>query len=448
MNRIPLPIRLAMGFAAVIGLLLGTLGLIQHITLEAHLDQTIAVGLRADSDSVEAALARGDEGIAQTLAESGIAAQVLDARGKVIAGTPGLKEATLILPTPPSQERIVERRSVAGLGDVRLLARGRVIRGAPRTLVTVRRLAERDDALAGLTRLLAITIPVAIALVGLCGYLLARRALRPIERMRARAAAITGTDQLTRLPVPAANDEVRWLGETLNGLLERIGSARTHELAFISDASHELRTPLTNLKMELELALRGERSRGELRTALVNASRDADALHQLAEDLLTIARSDEGGLPVRPEEMSVDELLSGVQSRFQSRASEDRRTIEVTPPGALRVRVDPIRAEQALANLVENALRHGTGPIRLEADSSTDGAVSLHVLDRGAGLPDGFADRAFDRFTRANAPRSGPGAGLGLPIVRMIARAHGGDAGLSPREGGGLDAWLRLPAWT
>jgi signal transduction histidine kinase len=273
------------------------------------------------------------------------------------------------------------------------------------------------------------------------------------------------------LPVPQTGDEVERLGETLNAMLARLETALERERDFVADAGHELRTPLALLRTELELALREGRTAEELRAALASAVEESDRLEQLAEDLLVLARADEGRLPVRPERLDVAELLATTARRFDVRAAEAGRELRVVgaePAAAggelhvvdadravadaaaprhadgLAVHADRLRAEQALANLVDNALRHGDGPVELRAEPAGDG-VRLHVLDRGPGFDPALNGHAFERFTRGDRARSRGGTGLGLAIVDAIARSHGGSAGAAPRDGGGADAWIELP---
>jgi two-component system OmpR family sensor kinase len=189
--------------------------------------------------------------------------------------------------------------------------------------------------------------------------------------------------------------------------------------------------------------LRRPRTHDELEDAVRSAAQETNRLSQLAEDLLLIARADQGALPIRPEHVVVDDVLSVVADRFARPARERGRKIEVREAGAL-VDADPMRVEQALANLVENALSHGSGTIDLFA-LERDDVVELHVADAGPGFPDRFLDRAFDRFSRADEARSGGGSGLGLSIVALIAEAHGGSTGAANRPEGGADVWLSLP---
>ena len=265
--------------------------------------------------------------------------------------------------------------------------------------------------------------------------------------MRRRAAAISAQTPGERLPVPPTKDEIERLGETLNEMLARLEEGLQREREFVADAGHELRTPLALLRTELELALRQGTSIDELREALARSIDETDRLAQLSEDLLLIARTDQGRFPLRSEPLEASQLLGAVATRFAWRADEARRTLSVEAPDELPLVGDRLRLEQAIGNLVDNALRYGDGPIRLTA-SSTNGRVGLHVSDEGAGFPPDFVGRAFERFARVDSARARGGAGLGLSIVRAIAEAHGGSAEAANRRPRGAEVWLTLPATT
>src|SRR5258708_2343509 len=221
------------------------------------------------------------------------------------------------------------------------------------------------------------------------------------------------------LPVPRARDEISRLAVTLNHMLERLHLAIEHERRFVADASHELRTPVALLRTELELALRRPRSEEELKRALRSALEETERLSRLADDLLLLARAEQGPMPVRRERVELDPLLETVARRFLARGAEAGRAVRAEP-SSLSVDADPTRIRQALDNLVDNALTYGAGEVTLLARE--DGSsVELHVVDRGAGFHDAFLGRAFDRFSRADEARGRGGAGLGLSIVELIA---------------------------
>ncbi|MGH3342444.1 MAG: sensor histidine kinase, partial [Carbonactinosporaceae bacterium] len=302
-------------------------------------------------------------------------------------------------------------------------------------------LEDRDEALAGLIASFAVGGPAAVLLASGIGYLLATAGLAPVEAMRRRAREVSLTDDGDRLPLPAARDEVRRLGETLNEMLDRLRRTFEHERRFVADASHELRTPVAVLKTELEGALRTGDYGPQVREALVAAVEECDQLAQLAEDLLVIARSAEGRLPVRPEVMGVRSLLEGVRERFADRAGQHGRAIRIEAANDLALRADPLRMRQALGNLLDNALRHGEGEIVL-GGASASGGVQIEVSDRGPGFDPDISARAFERFARGDLARTRGGTGLGLAIVATIAEAHGGWAALVPGPGATVKMWL------
>jgi signal transduction histidine kinase len=257
--------------------------------------------------------------------------------------------------------------------------------------------------------------------------------------MRRRATFISAETTGQRLPVPQTGDELQRLAETLNEMLGRLELALERERGFVADAGHELRTPLTLLRTELELALRQASSPDELRSSMENAVREVDRMSLLAEDLLLIAQSDRDGLPLRLESVDVGGLFASLLNRFGAA----NNLVSDVGEGIV-VRGDRMRLEQALGNLVDNALRYGAGTIELSAIAA-DGVVELHVRDEGPGFPPEFLGDAFERFTRADAARGGGGAGLGLSIVSVIATAHGGTAHAENSSPRGADVWIELP---
>jgi signal transduction histidine kinase len=298
----------------------------------------------------------------------------------------------------------------------------------------------RAETLASLRRAFLIGGPIALLLTSLGGYLLAGASLRPIEAMRRRAAEISTSSLHERLPVTTATDEVARLGNTLNGMLARIEDGLARERRFVADASHELRTPLAMLKAELDLALRRARSTEELERSIRSAAEETDRLARIADDLLLLARAEQGRLP---EPTDLVDVLQAVGERFGGRAETEGWALTIQAGDTPVANVDRLRLEQALGNMVDNAFRYGRGPIVLTA-AIRDSTVELHVLDEGAGFPASFRELAFERFSRAAKPTM-DGSGLGLAIVETIARAHDGEANAANRPGGGADVWISLP---
>jgi two-component system, OmpR family, sensor kinase len=455
LSRVPIRLRVTLAFTAAMALVLVAVGFFLYFRLEARLDESIDNGLRSRAGEVSA-LARTPE---RTLGGSHNAsliepnesfAQVLTTAGRVVDSTPQLGDRRVLsrpeLAQAAASPTFFERAGLPGIdANARLLAVP-IDTPAGKLIVAVgSSLGDRNDALDGLAALFLIGGPAVLLLASLAGYLATAAALRPVEEMRQRAAAISAREPEERLPIPPAKDQLQRLGLTLNEMLVRIDATLERERRFVDDASHELRTPLTLHKTELELALRHGESEEELRAAIASGLEEIDRLVQLSEDLLVVARSEDGRLALALEQLSVTDLLTTVAERFGVRASESGRPLAVDGEAGLVVDGDRLRLEQALTSMVDNALRHGEGGVRIWA-AADRGRVKLHVSDRGGGFPPEFAPRAFERFSRADAARGQGGTGLGLAIVETIALAHGGRAGAANEPAGGADVWIEIPA--
>ena len=451
-GRLPIRVRLTLAFALVIALVFALIGGALFLRFRDELDQQINQNLRSRAADVTALVSEADSGLAQS-GRSPLArraesfAQIIDRRGRVLDATTHVQGGALLsgtrLRAARSHTIIVERR--VGSEPSRLLATPARAQDQLLVVVVGSSLGGRDAALGRLGALLLLGGPIAVLLALIAGYGLAAAALRPVDSMRRRAAQISAADPGTRLPVPRARDEISRLGTTLNDMLARLEASFARERRFVADASHELRTPLAILGAELELALRAGRSPADMHAALVSANEETLRMSRLAEDLLVIARADDGRLPVRLEAVELDEVVAQTVAQFRQRAADTARELSAAPTcEPIRVRADPARLRQALGNLAENALRHGGGAIVVSARLS-DGSAILAVRDHGPGLADRFADVAFERFTRADGARGDGGAGLGLAIVAAIAVAHGGTAGARNAPGGGAEVWIALP---
>jgi two-component system OmpR family sensor kinase len=422
-----------------------------YTEFERDLDGVIDNDLELRTGDV-AALIAGSTNPRETLAESGEGvSQVYAPDGPLVASTRRVARDRVLsvgeVRRATGGAVRVDRRDTA-IGDVRFRAVPARTETGIRVVVAVGEpLGRRDRALAHLRDLLLIAAPLALLLASYAGYQVARAALRPVERMRSRAEQITEHETAQRLPVPASRDEIAALGHTLNDLLARLDAALARERRLLSDASHELRTPLAVLRTEVQLALRGERDASELRASLESVGQEAERLSRLADDLLVLARADQGRLPLRSEPLDVGEVLDAAARRAApASGAQGRRVVaDVDSGGAAVALADPDRTAQALDNLVANALAHGRGEVRLTA-LGADGLVELHVSDEGPGFPHELLERAFERFSRGDPARTGEGTGLGLAIVAAIAHAHGGDVGARNRPGGGADVWISLPA--
>ena len=455
MRRIPIRVRVTLVFAAVMAVVLVAVGLFLYLRLDAQLSESVDTALRSRATEV-AALTRQTGGTLSDAAANPLIeqdesfAEIVSTDGSVLDATPQLRRTLVLGPDQLSRASdgptFFNRPDVPGIeSEARILAAPTELDGKPVIAVVGSSLGDHDEAVSGLAKLLLIGGPVALLLASLAGYWVAGSALRPVDAMRRRAAEISAHDPGARLPVPEARDELSRLGETLNEMLARLEQALARERRFVDDASHELRTPLALHKVELELALLHARDEVELRAAIGSASDEIDRLIALAEQLLVVARSEDGELAINSERLAIDDMLGAIGARFEARAARAGRRLEVEPTDGELLVADRTRIEQALTNLVENAFMHGAGTVRIEARSSGD-LIELHVTDEGDGIPEDFIGRAFERFSRADAARGRGGSGLGLAVVDSIARAHGGSAHARNRPEGGADVWIELPA--
>jgi two-component system OmpR family sensor kinase len=441
--RLPIRRRLALAFAAGMALVLASLGIFLYVRLGDELLASIDLGLRSRAQVIEAGVGDGafadgadglsdpDEAFTQVLGPSG---EILESSPEV-AGTPLVGPAELNGRGP-----IFVDRAVAGLEDpARLLI---VPIAGGRSVVVGATLSDRTEALDQLVAIFAIGGSVALLILSFAGWAVAGAALRPVERMRREAGAISASEPERRLPVTPANDELRRLAETVNEMLDRLQTSLARERRFVDDASHELRTPLTILKGELDLALSRDRSPAELELALRRASAETNRLAALAEDLLVLARTEAGRLPVSREDVALSEVIDETVAGRRARAREAGVAVEVSVPDEV-VHIDPVRVRQALENLLDNALRHAppSSTVRIAA-ARDDGVMRITVEDAGPGFDRGVMDQAFEPFVRVRDADGG--AGLGLAIVGAVVASHGGSARAENLPGGGAKVTITL----
>ena len=453
--KLPVRTRLTLVFGLGTALVLAALSGFLYLRVGGDLLSSLDLSLRTRAEDVQGALARDDraslagagrlvdpdEAFVQVLASDG----TVDAGSESIAGTPLLDAAVLrALTRPASFTRLVP---AIDSDPVRLLAVPSSWNGRKVFVIVGATLGDRRDALDRLVASLAIGAPVVLLLVSTAGWMVAGGALRPVERIRKEAAAVSVSEPGRRLPVPSTGDELERLGSTLNSMLDRLQQAFDRERRFVDDASHELRTPLGILKMELDLALARSRTREELEAALRDASEETDRIIRLSEDLLVLARTEGGRLPMNRAEVDLGTLLREAVAPYRERARTAGGSVRLEVSGGT-ASVDPARLRQAVQNLLENALRYSPpgGEVTVRA-THVDSTVRIEVDDEGPGFPRGFESRAFEPFARAEgeADRNGAGSGLGLTIVRAVAEAHDGaiEAANLPAGGARLTLTLR-----
>jgi signal transduction histidine kinase len=445
-ERLPIRLKLALAFAGVMIVLFGLLFLLLFVRFEAGLDDGIKSSLQSRAADLSAVARESDRSLRAhpvLPAGSGGFAQIIDPEGHVLASTQGLSRRPLL-------DRDELASAASGRVDVKqphhlqLLAY-RVAGPSHNVLEVGISTVDRDNALGSLQRLLFVGGPIALLIACAAGYVVAAKALEPVDRMRRRADEMFDSGLTARLPVPPARDEIHRLGQTLNEMLARVEEVVERGRAFVAGASHELRTPLTILQLELDDALGPERSREDLVAAVSSAREEVRRLTSLAEDLLVIAQGDQQRLPVIAERFEVHGAMRVIAERYSHLDELAGRKVIVEPGPDVIIEADIARLDQALSNMVNNALRFSTGDVVMRAGRQ-NGRVHLHVLDRGPGFPPEFLPRAFERFSRGDPARIRGGSGLGLAIVRTIAEAHDGRADAVNRPRGGAHVWLTLPA--
>jgi len=277
--------------------------------------------------------------------------------------------------------------------------------------------------------ILVTVLPVALLLAGGGGWLLARRALKPVDRMAEAARRISAESLDERLEDPGAGDELSRLAQTLNQMLARLDSAFRQVRRFSADASHELQTPLTILRGEMEVALRSSRSPEEYQRVLRSALEEIGRIEHLVEGLLLIARADGGVLKMDRKEVDLLQLVEGVYQEGKVLADARNIRLDLGTLEPLSIQGDHERLRRALLNLVGNGIKYtpAGGRVTLSLQRKGDRAC-LKVEDTGIGLSPEDRERIFERFYRSAEARAlgEAGAGLGLCIARSIVEAHGG----------------------
>ena len=313
--------------------------------------------------------------------------------------------------------------------------------GPPRAVLVAYSLGAADRAISLVEMSLGIAFPVLALLVGALVWALTGWALRPVEAIRAEVAELSATDLRRRVPEPAVNDEIGRLSRTMNAMLMRLEASSDRQRQLVADVSHELRNPLASLLAQLEVAAAhpGTASQSMLEGSVVEVNR----MSQLVEDLLTLARLDEGMLRLRPADVDLDELIILQADRLRAQGKVD---VSVKGVSAVRVRGDEAQLARVVANLSDNAQRYARHRVEFATAQRGD-FYDLVVTDDGPGVPWFERERIFERFVRLDTARAheGTGAGLGLAIVREIVTAHGGEVWVEDAQPGARMV-VRLPS--
>jgi two-component system, OmpR family, sensor kinase len=356
------------------------------------------------------------------------------------AGPVGTEPRIVEALTRTSDRRYLSLETRAG--DARVFAVPLVVDGRRVGVAAALHLTEEDraDLLRALAILLAIAV-VALLVASLIAWFSVGRILRPLKEIVSAADAISREEDLSRkIPESERRDEIGVLGATFNRMLARLDAAFRRERRFISEASHELRTPITICRGHLEV-LGPNPEPAQLREAIDVVIDELGRLGRIVEEMTTLARVDDPAF-LRSREIALDDFMEEVGVKAEA-LLDGRLTVETPVPGSV-VRGDPHRLTQALLNLLNNAVAHGRGDARVELRVAREPAAwRFEVADEGGGLPANQEESVFRPFHRGKATPAG--RGLGLAIVRGVAEAHGGSAGVDNRPGEGATFWIRVP---
>jgi signal transduction histidine kinase len=403
--------------ALAVLLVLAAAGVGLVLTHRAVLTDSLDESLEDRAEAIADQLAAGDTVDRRDLPSDDVVVQVVARDGTVLASSPGIPSTRLWSQTP-ERSSVVDGDLPDGRGAARVLALP--VDGG--TVYVAGTLEDVDGSTAALLRSLAVAVPVSTTLLAGLVWWLVGRVLRPVEAIRAEVDRISAGRLDRRVPEPPTADEIARLANTMNAMLGRLADASEEQRRFVADAAHELRSPLARIRAQLEV------DAAHPATADPDATRasvldETARLQRLVDDLLLLARGDAGALdPVRAGPVDLDDVVE--------RLAAERRglppTIDTRRVRPVQVRGEEAQLRRAIANVLDNAVRHARSTVTVTLVERGGQAV-LSVADDGPGIPAEQRERVFERFTRLDDARSADGgAGLGLAIARDIAVRHGG----------------------
>jgi signal transduction histidine kinase len=429
-----------------VGLALG--GALILFLLQERLIHSVDANSRQVASDVATLVSSGD--LPKPIASAGgVQVQVLDENRQIIGASEGIERYG------PLVTAAEEKRAVAGhvvvIPASRMGEDGRfrvsVTRttdghGHPRMVVVSASMHAADESLETVAEFLIVVYPLLVCGLSALAWRVVTSALRPVEALRVGADQISAGDRsVASLPVPDGDDEVHRLAVTLNDMLGRLDAGRARQRAFVADAAHELRSPIASLRTQIEVAEHMKEA-----PVTLDLLADLSRLNRLVDDLLLLARADEGDPRLRAVE-AVD-LVALARTTVDGYAYGNARVgvtlIAKHPVGTLG---EPIALRRVLDNLITNAVRHASSGVEVEVAPYDSEQVRVTVTDDGPGIPAADRERVFDRFTRLDNARDRDqgGAGLGLPIVAELLRLHHGSITLTDAEPG-LRVTVLLPA--
>ncbi|MHB8692333.1 MAG: sensor histidine kinase [Solirubrobacteraceae bacterium] len=456
--KVPIRVRMAAWYLALLAVVMGAVGAFVIVRLRADLTSATDRSLRPALAQITAGyqiegLTEFRDKSLSVLAGERAAAQILSRSGAVVSyvgdpvGRSPMIDRRALARVAAGQPLLASATTLGGGSGYRLAASPVVRGGRRQAVVAAVSLAPVDRSVDRVLVLLLLALPAALLATAIGGWLLARRAMQPIDRMISAAKEIGPSDLRDRLVVPGSGDELARLATALNTMLDRIqdGVARQHQL--VADTSHELRTPLAVMRTDIDVSLRTDELSPAARKVLESNREELDDMIAAVEDLLTLARSDEHGLQLAREAVDLQALARQAVRRLGQHAQ--RRNVILAAEGAPAiVDGDPERLSQALRNLIDNAIKFGPEGGRVTVTTwQTSADAGVTVADEGPGIPDELRDRVFDRFYRIDVSRARAtgGSGLGLAIVRELVIAHGGRVEVAARQPRGSAFTIALP---
>lgn len=383
--------------------------------------------------------------------------RVVDSNGHVLLQSPGLSRE---LPAPTPAE-IAALTSSGGISHTVQSLSGRLFEvleaavadGAPAEAAQFVQVAmDRDNerrVLKQYRERMWVVLSLSLVLCSGIGYGLARTGMRPIANI-ARTAERVGSSTLhERIGMQRLPAELSSLAETFNSMLDRLEDSFARVSQFSDDVAHELRTPINNLRGEMEVALSKARTNEDYQEILGSCLEESTRISRLIEKLLFLARAENSSEPLQRDDVDVEEELRAVQEFYEPAAAEAGVELRLSPTAGPLARVDRTLFQQAVANLVSNAISHtpAGGVVRIGARCES-GWLEVDVTDNGRGIPPAHLSHVFDRFYRIDQARTGSdrNVGLGLAIVKSIVGRHGGKIAVDSELGRGTRVRLQFPA--
>ena len=343
---------------------------------------------------------------------------------------------------PPIGRRTATGSFTTAAGDVRMLSRDVDYSGHRYVAAVIAPLAPLATLHGEVTRAMFLGVVIALVVAAAGGWLIGRTTLEPLARMAEQARLVNARDPKERLAVPPVSDELGRLATSFNELLDRLAAAMHFQRQFMADASHELRTPVSVVRTAAQVTLaQSARSADEYRESMTIIAEQATRLARLVDAMFLLSRAEAHGVPLRRDYVNLDDLLAECVRAVGVLA--EQRGIAVAAEGAEEVGLtgDDALLRQMIGNLLDNAIRHADRRVIAALVRHQDG-VTLRITDDGPGVDAPDRDRIFDRFVRVGAS---DGAGLGLPIARWVAEAHGGTLRLERSEPGSTTFAVTLP---